>query len=544
MRRVPSYASLYVGAWAVLLLVATPYIQRNNGGQGLSIPFNSTTWIVIALIITLSAFQTESRKKLFYTRFNVLSILVTGTLITPFFWSEAPWRGYVLDRYLAILAMGLLVLSWKQFQLSRKQLDALLLAIIAAGGIQAVLCLAQVFSADQLTWFRGPRLTGTMQQPNLVGSFIGTTLAVAIFQSSRGNKNRSAEALILMALVIGAWALVLVMSRTGLIGASLALVGMTFVAGWRSCVKGWLALSFGALLAVVTLSAEESSVRANLSDPGYREAIYSISLDLVSERPLTGHGMGKFQSVFMARQADDNAGYETRVVALTHPHNELLFWAVEGGLLPVLGFLILAVWVSWQTWTIGNDVNRAMWLAAIPILLHTQTELPFYMSTPHLALFALLISLADPGAIKYMRMREGVLVRLLATVMLCTTTLFMLTNLHAIKVLSNAARTPEVLTDIVNPFAQEQRINEILGEVLAQMDDPISLKQAETLALHEILIRPSALSYKILVDSLVGQNRLEEAAVALSAGKRLFPGFEPFNERAAELQEKAGNASN
>ncbi len=530
-------AQLYVAAWALLLIIATPYIQKNNGGEGLALPFNTTTWIAVALIVTLGALQASAQLKLYFTRFNVLVYFTICALAAPLLWSDDPWRAYALDRYLAIFAMSFLILSRAQFSLSARHLNLLMVVLVIAGLVQSFTCIAQLFYGDHLSWYTGKRLVGTLQQPNLVGSFIGTTLVVAMYQYAKLAKNLPQKVLMLIALTIGTWALILVMSRTGAVGTATGIIGITLLTGWRSCLPAWAAIACGALLALTVLSTGNAETRANLSDPGYRITAYSLSTELLMEKPLTGYGIGRFQSVFMKKQAAEDAGYAGRVVALSHPHNELLFWGVEGGLLPVMALVSLGCWMSWQVWRHGQVHQKSMWIAALPILLHTQTELPLYLSTPHLALLSLLISEADSGKKNFVTIRNGSLLKRLAILLMCMVSIFMLTNLQAINMLNQAVHSPAALAKIINPLAQEKRINEILGEVLAQQKDAAALKEAEAIARQEILLRPTALSYQILVDALLAQERYGEAAVSLAEGQRFFPGFARLREQAKSLDE-------
>ena len=182
MTREKNFAPLAVALWGLLFLLATPYIQPNNGGSGLAMPFNSTTWIAVTLMITVSSFQISAKEKIYFTRLDVLTPICFVIMFLPMLWSADPWRGYALDRYLALLALTLLVLSQRQFSFTKSQKDLIALFIVSAGLLQSCLCLAQLFFGDGISWYYGPRLTGTMQQPNLVGSFIGTTLVVALYQ--------------------------------------------------------------------------------------------------------------------------------------------------------------------------------------------------------------------------------------------------------------------------------------------------------------------------------------------------------------------------
>jgi O-antigen polymerase len=92
--------------------------------------------------------------------------------------------------------------------------------------------------------------------------------------------------------------------------------------------------------------------------------------------------LGRFYSLYLEKQAEVLASDSTiplpNTQAQTHPHNELLFWWIEGGVIPVLSLLLFALWFSIRVWRHGTINHKAVWVCCIPILLHTQTEYPLY----------------------------------------------------------------------------------------------------------------------------------------------------------------------
>ncbi|VTR25979.1 Lipid A core - O-antigen ligase and related enzymes [Serratia fonticola] len=102
-------------------------------------------------------------------------------------------------------------------------------------------------------------------------------------------------------------------------------------------------------------------------------------------------------------------GCPRKVVGIArHPHNELLLWWVEGGLIALLGMLIL-VWAGlklvarsrlrdMQAFSYGKasaGEALALCVALLPIALHSQTEYPFYLSALHWLVFLLLLAMLD-----------------------------------------------------------------------------------------------------------------------------------------------------
>ncbi|MGR5456791.1 O-antigen ligase family protein, partial [Vibrio alfacsensis] len=87
------------------------------------------------------------------------------------------------------------------------------------------------------------------------------------------------------------------------------------------------------------------------------------SIDMLIEKPFTGYGLGKFEAEYMvytARQHQLNNNFAAGVPALDHPHNELLFWGIEGGLLPILGILLAALFILSRIYTAKPGTRLAI----------------------------------------------------------------------------------------------------------------------------------------------------------------------------------------
>ncbi|WP_249114819.1 O-antigen ligase family protein, partial [Vibrio parahaemolyticus] len=116
-------------------------------------------------------------------------------------------------------------------------------------------------------------------------------------------------------------------------------------------IRWVVSLVSGLLLSVVVMhlafpdGGGLAAEKVNMESP--RAYTFPQTLDMVIEKPFTGYGYGKFESEYMlytARQHALNENYPAGLPAMDQPHNELLYWGVEGGLLPILGiFLAMAL---------------------------------------------------------------------------------------------------------------------------------------------------------------------------------------------------------
>lgn len=62
---------------------------------------------------------------------------------------------------------------------------------------------------------------------------------------------------------------------------------------------------------------------------------------------------------------------------MDHPHNELLYWGVEGGLLPVMGILLAACFCALRIYAAKRGTRMAMLALFVPITLHAQLGIRF-----------------------------------------------------------------------------------------------------------------------------------------------------------------------
>ncbi|WP_297311445.1 O-antigen ligase family protein [Neptuniibacter sp.] len=185
-------------------------------------------------------------------------------------------------------------------------------------------------------------------------------------------------------------------SRIGLLGAILGLL-MMLLGRWRQLVSPHARTTFIIALfcmlagtLVNTSGLEKATDKADRAIGGMekdvRWKVYDLSWQLYKEAPLFGHGLGSFQKVFQDKRAEyqkiegNSLGTNPR---FTHPHNEIIFWMVEGGIFAILGIMCAAIVTFMQLAKAGWQRGIAYAALLIPIVLHTQVELPFYISNTH-----------------------------------------------------------------------------------------------------------------------------------------------------------------
>ncbi|MFC6673555.1 PglL family O-oligosaccharyltransferase [Marinobacterium aestuariivivens] len=410
---------LFFLLFGLLFLAAPLYYQQNLGGEGLYLPYNASTWSA-ALLLTGAGWLLALRHgELGLPQYwPGLAALPAGFVISGFVTgidNPTEWLirlGYVLGGFMLLLALF-------QFRLQRQHRDIALMVILCGIMLQALIGWIQI---QQLPLFRdilpianGQRPIAMFQQVNLMASYVATGLPLAVYLATRPGALRARPMIRILpycALALCTGILLATGSRIGLIGGALGLLlallaRSAFLLRRRGIALGLLlSLALGGSF-LLSEKVEQGSAFAvgkleRLQEGGHadvRFSVYEISFDTIARAPLFGHGIGSFQSVWQ----DERGHFQDTHPDLdlgprySHPHNELLFWLVEGGLVALAGILICSLTVLWRLVRLGPQRGLLLAAGLIPITLHTQVELPFYISSPHwfVLLFLLYLTFAS-----------------------------------------------------------------------------------------------------------------------------------------------------
>ena len=284
-----------------------------------------------------------------------------------------PWatRQSVL-RFLACLLAALMTIDLVTQAHGSRTLG---LAVVAAGGFQALYGLAEFFSGHQQIFafakkYSTDAATGTFINPNHYAGFLEMTLPLALAlaaalvvdagenplmpavgsaEESRGRRMFAASILLILCLVM-ATALACSGSRMGIVSALLAILVVGILAAWRGRRRSFAAaaavvvLVTGLLLsrsqAGISLLQGFSSAGTELAKDLGRWSIWSQSAGMAAAFPLAGVGLGVFPHLFPAFRTSGEG------VSLRHAHNDYLEFAAEAGLagclLAAMAFLLVA----------------------------------------------------------------------------------------------------------------------------------------------------------------------------------------------------------
>ncbi|PKH01638.1 O-antigen polymerase [Psychromonas sp. MB-3u-54] len=432
----------FIITFALLMGIGAHYFQYNLGGSSLKLPQNNVVWIFFPVLIALGFWKITAQQKIFYSRFTVVLLSALILFYIPLFYPNNELANQSYVRLLGLFAGVLLFISLQQFQFDKKNLEKLLLLIVLAGFLQACYSLMQdyLLPADNIFGYNVDygRPDGIFQQPNVLASFMVTTLILAgyLLQKIRDKK---LQFFLLLTALLNAWVITISVSRTGYLGLLIALI-LFIPWAWQSNKKKLgiflLALSLGIGFASLKSDVLGAKNVEKLKKGGARLNFYSHSWQMIKDQPLIGYGYGGFEKNYLItyNQQVKNGNLPAFNTRLTHPHNEILFWAVEGGVVPIVAILLLAI--AFIRLLSVFRLAHAMALSALvaPIIVHTQTEYPLYHSALHWLVLLVLVFYIDSQSenSRQQLFRPTFVLRSLALLIPLLTILFMISNLYNI----------------------------------------------------------------------------------------------------------------
>lgn len=435
---------------AALFIAAPLYSTKNIGGLGLSLTYNIPLWAVASWIIATACLMLPIQKTFTYPSlwpyfifFPLIIILSSlGEIGQPITW---------LFRQLYILGGLAFLLSLFQFSLTQRSIDKVLWIIVFSTGCQALLGTFQTIGFDSFSnIFLNPGLTprGNFQQVNVLTTFLVTGIVSGLYLISRPSFRTSSKltkALHIVSLSLAIYVVFASGSRIGLLtlilSTSLLVISrykclqkqkqLLVVLVITSCLAGFLGQ------AGLYKTIDKAAKTTEESYSGARFSMYTIGLELISKEPINGYGIGGFKRAWNPQSSDYiNRHPEIYLPnTLNHPHNEILFWMIEGGLISVVGIFIVVFGIGIGLYRCGFQRGGAYAAMLLPISLHTQVELPFYTSAVHWFLWLFLVFLVLRHQTKSIKVNTSQMasrfLQITAISLSLSTTLFMINTARA-----------------------------------------------------------------------------------------------------------------
>lgn len=375
-------------------LVILPY----HGGSGLAFPQNLLAWAAIATLALWCVFTMPVKTKAIVpSQLMLLGGVVLWSL--PLIWTPSTdWFNNAAPRVVALWGLVGLYMLLLQCKPSYGVRVTWLIIIVLASLLQAGLTILEFAFHFGLS---GGRPVGSFLQANVLGSFLATGLACTLWLNlfSNGWYNKQ---LIKIALFILPMTLILVQSRAADIGSVFA----AFILLWKATRSGKsiypsvILIFSGVLAGVLWLYIGHmiypESILSPVSKSGSNSArLYMLksTFHIIMKHPLLGNGYGGFEALFGQQAQFHLPGLEAATV--THPHNELLYAWVEGGVIAVLGLILIFAYFLYQMWTPAGMRLPGIALL-LPISIHMCLEFPLYLSATHGLVLVMLLVVIGP----------------------------------------------------------------------------------------------------------------------------------------------------
>ena len=539
-------------SFALLMGLGAHYFQHNQGGSGLELGVNNVVWIFFSILIGLGLWKIAAQQKIYYSKYTVILFIALGLFLLPIFYPNNTLADQSYTRLLGLFAGTLFFLCLQQFNFNRNQIERLLLLVVLAGFLQACYGLTQTYLLPANNYFgyniNYGRPYGIFQQPNVLASFMATTLILSGYLFQKATDKRI-QIFLLITVALSMWVMVLSISRIGDLGT---FIGLLLLLPWafKTNKKHFILFILAILLG---FSAASLKYTKGISDFSIESALdnrsetvkkknyirinqYKNSWQMIQQKPLLGYGYGGFEKAFLVSFAEGIKNSELRQTphnVTTHPHNELLFWAVEGGLIPILAILLLIVTFLRLLFQSKLTKGLALFSLVIPIALHTQVEYPLYHSTLHWFVLITLIFYVDyeSSEIKEKKFTPTFFLKITGLLIPILTAIFMITNLHTIAKITEFERSKNpdirILMDIINPLVFDNnftlhlynfRLNvAINNNNTAEMEKLISELE------KKITLSPRPFFYQLLYIAYKHNTQPKRAAATLAYARYLYP---------------------
>ncbi|MCT4737218.1 Wzy polymerase domain-containing protein [Raoultella ornithinolytica] len=388
------------GALLCLALLYMPWGWILHSGTAVA---EHAGWALVGILLLFAACQETVRL------YRAWPLWAGGILLTlPLMWMPAQADTWAALTRAGALWIGGLLLVWVAGRtVTEQQTRRVFRLLVLIGAVCASGVYLRVYWPAGIERWQALTGGGWVLQPDLMASFLAVAVAAALqYWLFR------ARLLTLVWLAGLMYALILCRSWPGLAGVVLVFMVMMLV-----CARGLRRrlLTAGLVLAVTGAGAwyVQTGGRTDvafLTLPASWLLLVPVAracLALLMAHPLTGTGYGRFEGALPdgLNLAGEMATYHPHYV-VSHPGNELLYWAVEGGIVAIVG-LLLVLYGGVRTMVLlcrqaarvggyghaGSDALSGL-VCALPVLLFSLCGTPWYQSPLHFLLSVLLPGMA------------------------------------------------------------------------------------------------------------------------------------------------------
>lgn len=370
-------------------LIALFFPSDSIGLSGLAEPLNSLIFIPILLIPLIYYRDFAKQVNLYDQSLNLLTgiVLLFSVILLVIFDVQLTNR----------LVINLLVIAFIIYIIQ--------VLYIANLNPERILSLLQVFLFIQLTvglyQYLEPIVTnapltnafrpvGSFRQVNIYASALVIGFGISLYLNSSLVKFKNLTRLYFLLFPV-------LLFLTGSKAGYVSLIGMlvTLIVLQKEFFKKnreviYLSI-IGCIFIFILLNSDlpHRSV-SDLTNTSVRQLIYSHSLVMIKEFPLFGWGAGSFTPSFYFSLIESGQALPNNVFIL-HPHNEILLWAIELGLVGIM-FLIVTFTVLLRNIIRYKEETGSTWgfIILMPPLIHSMVEFPLHASGLYLLICILI----------------------------------------------------------------------------------------------------------------------------------------------------------
>ena len=545
---------------AILFLLAPLYYHPNLGGEGLRIPSNITAWSIASIFIFYAFYLILKRSEIRIPKYFVfiLAFPILATISGFIAGVDQPikWAFKLLFIWGGV---AFFIALYQETPGDSRKIRFLGIIVLSAL-VHAIVGILQFWlKGDMIAWLPVSESgfpTGLFQQINNHATYQVTAILIVAYLISKSviqDANIFYKSTLALTAASASFIVFASGSRVGLLSLIVALPILLFLIrqplkhSKKLLLLFITALVIGGVIGGSLGGASRFADKLDAMKSGFsgnaRLSIYAVSIDAIKASPIVGHGLGSFAREWQLEKADyQEANPDKSVIKeyVTHPHNEVFMWLVEGGVITVVGLVIFLVGVLYVAF-----VNKQ--LAFIPILIpiafHTQLELPFYTSAVHWFLFALLISFVfSVQSIKPIKASAAMSMLMKVSFWLITiVTMFFLS--HSLIANYELSRNPETQRGLAlaqaNPYFENDASRIYMTKVYSVSLETKNSQGMQVFAdwmEEELKYAPYPSGYKLLIHAhqLVGKK--DKACRASVQASRIYPSDNDFSVFASQCR--------
>jgi len=375
-----------------LMIFAPMFVfMQHLGGFALDIPQNIITWGFVGIFISLILAKTIKRGEVLISKntmtFAYFVLLVVATYILN--------HGLSLDGIMTMLGLFLSFLVFLSFQQQKLNLKNILFFLIFTAIAQTCIGYLQLFNLTFITkylYISELGMTGLFGQPNMFAVFLASAVAALYILFREGYLNKK---YFYFGILFLNTAIFSSNSRAGMLASIIIAIFILFIhKRERQFILLFLSVYVISIINFNVFSLLTDNIDNNkimFGDP-VRLDLYTMAFKVFINNWMTGIGYDNFAINFFykIREIGTNHPYLLNL-EFRHPHNEILYWALMGGVINLFGLVVLLGKFTYDNFT---NVN-IRYLLLIPIMISLCFEHPFINSTTMLVLFMLFICLTE-----------------------------------------------------------------------------------------------------------------------------------------------------